>query len=300
MNIKWYSNKHDDKPTGVSSSYQIIEKFLGNDPDSKKASIYLIISEKLDINSFFSKLMTQVNIYKKFNLNIGILENEDISEIPILDKPTFFIGDQCHFDALLKIPTEKILISNRIYDGYSNIGYQRHLSEIPLKPSVSLGALNDQMDLAESLLRKADTIMFDLKAIRRNESGIQESGICGLSTIEACNLSRSAGLSKNQRLFFINTIGHQINNDQEEIISTILWYYLEGVLFRDIENEHKNSSIYFVENDLFDEPIKFIKGKSTGRWSFVHPYDGKVYPCTNQDYIEMSKGHVPDCIVSMV
>jgi len=300
MNIKWYSNNHDTDPQGLSPNYQMIENFLGNYPDSKEELIYFIIGDKLDRNSIFSKFIENVNIYRNFNIELGFASEENDPNFSIPVKPTFFIGNDAHFQSLVKMSGPKTIVSCVGNKDIETIGYQRHLSENCHSQSISLGELNQGIDKAESILRKAEIVLFDINAIKRQESFSSRSKVTGLTILESCTLARAIGMSPKNKVFFINVGNEDFNDQSQEVIALLLWYYLEGLTFNNLETEDTDSTTYLVENKHFDEPVKFSKGKITGRWSFVHPIDLKSYPCTEAEYHEFSKGALIESMVSLV
>jgi len=299
MNTQSNSNNYHDNPVGVASSCHLFEKFLVRYPGSQKNAINLILGEKVDRISLYSKLLDKLNIYENFDLNVHLLKDIMNSGASIEKGLSFIIASGKELDNFKKIDTQSLFISKHAISDRNNIGYQRHVCPIPTKPSVSLGEYKHSTDLADALIRKAQSIFFNLDVIRVQDSFSSQSNITGLNIYEACSISRSAGLSSGLQLFSINIGEGELTSGTEELVSLMFWYFLEGSMDQHIDDIPENNITYLVESDLSEEAVEFIKSKITGRWSFKHPEDGKLYPCTENDYNELIQGSIPDIILAL-
>jgi len=211
-----------------------------------------------------------------------------------MERESIFIGDQQYCKSFENLFNKKAcIISNRAEENKTFIGYQRHLNTHNNPHSIGLGEIKSDLSKAEALLRRAEGIFFNLDSIRRQESFVSESSVTGLNLHEACSLIRSAGMAMNNKLMLFNYGSEQLNKDRSEVISLLIWYYLEGLISQNIEKiEHNNNKLYMVSNPYFDKPVKFIQGNITGRWWYQHPETLYYVPCTEDDYLEMSKGRI--------
>jgi hypothetical protein len=268
-------------------------------PGSQKSTINLILSEKISKDSFFSNLMDKLNIYDNFDLNVFWLLDLSESINCIEEGVSFIIAYSQELDNFRALDSDYICISKKSNPDKHNIGYQRHLGTVPLRPSVSLGEYKQSGDLADALIRKSNTVIFNIDAIRRQDSFCKASDITGLDVYEACHLSRSAGLSTNLQLFCIDIGDDTLRDEREDLVSLMFWYFLEGRMHKYIDTKPENITTYLVQSDVSEDPIQFNKSKITNRWTFLHPIDNKPYPCTEQDYNDLIQGHIPDVILAL-
>lgn len=299
MSTQSSCNNHDDSPRELASSCHLFEKFLVRYPGSQKSTINLILSEKVDRIRLYSKLLDKLNIYEHFQLNVFSLKNIMNSVDSLESGVSFIITSGKELDSFEAIDSATLLISKYATADKHNIGYQRHLSHIPTKASVSLGEYKESNDLADALIRKTSTVLFDINAIRIQDSFSSRSEITGFDIYEACLISRSAGLSPGLELFCINIGDEDITAGTEDLLTLMFWYFLEGSKNQNIDNVPKNNITYLVQSDISDKAIEFTKSKITGRWSFRHPKDGKMYPCTEKDYNDLIQGDIPDIILAL-
>ncbi len=296
-----YSNTNNeiDSSSEPRLSCHLFEKFLVRYPGSQKESINLILGEKVVKDSFYSKLCDKLNIYEKFNLSVHSLTSVSESVSCIESGVSFIIASCKELDNFKNIDNDPIYISKKSITTRHNIGYQRHLGAVPVKPSVSLGEYKQSSELADALIRKSDTVFFNIDAVRKQDSFSNTSDITGFDIYEACTISRSAGLSSGLQLFCMNMGEEALEGDREEFISLMFWYFLEGCLHKNIDTKPENNTTYLVQSELSEDPIQFTKSKITKRWSFVHPIDNKTYPCTEEDYNDLIQGQIPDIILAI-
>ena len=293
------THSHDDSSIELGHSCHLFEKFLVRYPGSQKESINLILGEKIIKDSFFSNLLDKLNIYEKFDLKVYSLLNITESDSYIDEGVSYIIASGKELDSFKTIDQDSVCISKKAISDRHNIGYQRHLGPIPIKSSVSLGEYKQSSDLADALIRKSNTVFFNINAVRKQDSFCNTSDITGFDVYEACNLSRSAGLSAGLQLFCMNIGQEVLQGDKEDFVSLMFWYFLEGCMHKDIDSKPENTTTYLVQSDISENPIQFTKSKITKRWSFIHPVDNKTYPCTEQDYNDLIQGQIPDIILAL-
>ena len=299
MSTQNSSNNRDGNPKELASSCHLFEKFLVRYPGSQKNTINLYFSEKVDRNELYSKLLDKLNIYENFNFNVFSVENSMNARAATKNGVNFIIASCKELVILEEYNAHALYISKYADPHKHNIGYQRHLCPIPAKPSVSLGEYKHSKDLADTLIRKTDNLLFDINAVRIQDSFSSRSDITGLDIYEACSISRSAGLSSDLQSFCINIGDEDLAGGTEDLITLMLWYFIEGRMNQDIDTLPENNITYLVQSDISDKAIEFTKSIITGRWSFKHPNDGKVYPCTEKDYNDLIQGDIPDIILAL-
>lgn len=205
-----------------------------------------------------------------------------------------------------KIITDK---PNNLFN-FSNIGYQSYFTaqeEIDLMERLffeayRLGDITANLTLAEPVLRDADLVSLDVRAVRAAEMGLHPNfSPNGFTGREICALARYAGLSDRVSLFGV----YEAENASQtfQMIAQIVWYFIEGVNFRikeypDPQNE--DFIRFTVPTDL--EALVFYKSGVTARWWVEVPSMFSEHtkinfqtllPCTEEDYIEACRQNIP-------
>lgn len=206
-----------------------------------------------------------------------------------------------------KIITDK---PNNLHN-FSNLGYQTYFNaqeEIDLMErlffdSYRLGEITSDLTLAEPVLRNANLVSIDMRAIRAGEVGMT-SGFSpnGFNGREICALARYAGLSDQVSLFGI----YEIENTSlsHQLVAQIIWYFIEGLGFRVKEVPSSNNedfTKFTVPTDT--EELVFYKSHVTERWwvevPTILPDHTKsksvtLLPCTEQDYFDACNQNIPE------
>ncbi|WP_299129816.1 formimidoylglutamase [uncultured Winogradskyella sp.] len=197
---------------------------------------------------------------------------------------------------------------------YSTIGYQTYFNsqeEIDLMEKLyfegyRLGEVSSDINAVEPLLRDANIVSIDLKSIRASEvSANQKYSPNGFSGKEICAISRYAGISNKVSSFGIYEY-HSSKNDNETamLIAQIIWYFIEGVNCRVLDDDFTNDSYYQKYNVLVeDDELIFYKSLKTGRWWIEIPFLPDVnnklkkhtlLPCMHLDYVRAIEGEIPE------
>jgi hypothetical protein len=294
------SNYRDAIRSGLTSKCQIIEKFLVRYPGSREESINLIFGEKLDRIRVYSKFFSKKSIIDNFDVRAFTFNNKGEDHLEEFGQGiTVIIAYSQEIEKFRQLDDQSIVISKQAMTERHSIAYQRHLCDIPNKPSVSLGEYKASKELADTIIRKSNTVFYNIDAIRVQDSFHNESSITGLDIYEACSLARSIGLSNNIKLFCIDIGSEDIHENTVEAVSLLLWYFFEGRTNSSIDTKPENSTTYLVDSEMFDKEVTFWQSKITGRWSFRHPIDNDIYPCTENDYIDLVQGQVPDILLTL-
>lgn len=159
-----------------------------------------------------------------------------------------------------------------------------------------VGAVTENIEEMEPVLRNSHMVSFDISAIKHSDAPANKNCPNGLSGIEACMLTRFAGMSK-----LTNTVGfygYRPHEDVEDLtasqISQMIWYFIDGksrckqeaaLSERNSFNEYHTA---FAELDTV-----FLQSKRTNRWWMQMP-DKTFIACSHKDYLRASYNEIPE------
>lgn len=197
---------------------------------------------------------------------------------------------------------------------YSNLGYQTFLNnqdEIDLMiklyfDAFRLGTVTDDISAVEPVLRDADIVSVDLRAVQAESLGHMHPAMAnGFNSREICAIARYAGLSDRVSAFGIfEYIVRAKSTSADMLIAQLIWYFIEGVNFRvdeQVGERQKTFLHYAVPVD--DEVLSFYKSTKTGRWWIEIPFLQNIntklkrhtlLPCTHQDYVNACNQEIPE------
>jgi formiminoglutamase len=159
-----------------------------------------------------------------------------------------------------------------------------------------LGNVLDNIIEMEPVIRNSHLLSFDIAAIKHSDAPANKNCPNGLTGIEACTLTRYAGMSEN--LNSIGFYGYNPSDDVSEItaiqIAQMCWYFIDG-------QHRKNQESSLEDRDNFNEyhtafaevETIFLQSKRTNRWWMQMP-DGKFIPCSYNDYLVAGKNDFPE------
>lgn len=196
---------------------------------------------------------------------------------------------------------------------YSNIGYQTYFNsqdELDLLEKLyfeayRLGEVSNSIQLVEPILRDADIVSIDLSSIKRADAPANNNATPnGFTGTEICAISRYAGISDKVTSFGIYEYNPKLdsNNQTAQLISQMIWYFIEGVNYR--ANDYPfglkdNYKKYIVP--IEDQVLNFHKSNKSGRWWMeINLNENNKFkrhaliPCTYQDYISATNQEIPD------
>jgi hypothetical protein len=89
------------------------------------------------------------------------------------------------------------------------------------------------------------------------------------------------------------------NNLTVKLAAQIIWYFLEGFVYRDNKNPDSmgNSKMYKVEVENVDKPIVFYKNTVTNLWWMEIETVEKVkfcFACSEKEYELASNNEIPE------
>lgn len=173
-----------------------------------------------------------------------------------------------------------------------------------------LGKLKNQLDVAESIIRDAEYVEFNINAIKYSDlTSNKLAPITGLTIEEACQLMKYIGLANN--LKFLNIHGYDPNLDQDgkigECIAMMLWYFIEGRESRTEYFEGLNKTDfqeYLVQPSHLPISLKFFKHNISGQWWVKLPeeLDEKelVLACSKRDYFQACNDEVSERLMQAI
>ena len=197
---------------------------------------------------------------------------------------------------------------------YSTLGYQTYFNsqeEIDLMQKLyfeayRLGELSNNIQNVEPVLRDANIVTLDLKSVRSSEvSSKQKFSPNGFSGKEICAISRYAGISNKVSSFGVYEYIPSVEDEATEmLIAQVIWYFIEGVNCRVMDSNFYNTADFQKYTVLVDEKeLIFLKSLKSSRWWVEIPFlqnsnnkleDHSLLPCMHQDYVDASKGVVPE------
>ncbi len=169
-----------------------------------------------------------------------------------------------------------------------------------------LGELSNNIRYVEPVLRDANIVTLDLKSIRSSEvSSKQKFSPNGFSGKEICAISRYAGISNKVSSFGIYEYIPSVEDEATEmLIAQILWYFIEGVNCRVMDSNFYNEDDFQKYTVLIDDQeLVFLKSVKSSRWWVEIPFlqnsnnkleEHSLLPCMHQDYVDASKGVIPE------
>jgi arginase family enzyme len=200
---------------------------------------------------------------------------------------------------------------------YSNLGHQRYLTDKALLDltskmyfdAIRLGEIQQDLSIAEPVLRNADLISFDLSAIRYSEfMSSNKSSPNGFFGHEAAQLCKYAGMSEKLTCigFYEFNASMEDNGQSSKLTAQLIWCFIDGFHARrgdyPIASLGEYEKFIVLLTDSGDELV-FYKSHLTNRWWLEVAYPAgieekyernHVVPCTYSDYLAASQQEMPD------
>ena len=189
---------------------------------------------------------------------------------------------------------------------YANIGFQSYMNspesvnmmESLFFETYRVGLLLRNLEEVEPIVRNADMVSLDISAVRRPDApGCPHNSSNGFYGEEICQIAKFVGLSDKLSSFGIYEYDPTLdfNNQTSQLIAHILWYFVEGFLFRQSEGHFKNKGDYRQFNISVTgalEEMVFFNSKKSDRWWVIVPMYQKgkdqvqnyYLPCSRRDY----------------
>ncbi|MBJ6119871.1 formimidoylglutamase [Pontibacter sp. BT310] len=192
------------------------------------------------------------------------------------------------------------------------IGYQSYLVESEVMATLEkmhfeayrVGEVHRNVQEMEPVVRLADLLTIDVAAIRHQDApGYEPANPFGLTGEEACQLCWYAGLNDNLTSLGIYEYNPEL--DERELtamtVATMIWYFIEGFYHRknEISFNSKQFTKYAVAFNDNPDKMVFYKSKQSEKWwleveSLTEGKTTRVVPCSYEDYLQATKGEVPN------
>ena len=196
---------------------------------------------------------------------------------------------------------------------FCNIGYQTYFNsqdEIDLLESLyfdayRLGEVLNEIQIVEPILRDADIVSIDLSSVKNADAPANNNASPnGLSGTDICSIARYAGISDKVSSFGIFEYNPILDtkNQTAQLISQMIWYFIEGVNFRanDYPFGLKDQYKKFIV-PIEDQVLNFYKSNKSSRWWMEIQISNNnkfkrhaLIPCTYQDYVSASNQEIPE------
>ncbi len=206
---------------------------------------------------------------------------------------------------------------NYLFD-HVTLGYQTYFCHRNLLQLIDdlqfdafrLGDIQRNLEKAEPIIRRADTISVDLSAVRQSDAPAQASpSPHGFYGEELCQMARYAGMSDKLTSigFYELNPSFDSNHQTAHMVAHALWYFIEGVYFRRDDAPYRDTAYYqrycvTLSDDNLE--VMFYKSKKSDRWWMEVP-DHKnqkdpryirqlLIPCSYDDYLEALQNKLPE------
>ncbi len=159
-----------------------------------------------------------------------------------------------------------------------------------------VGAVTEHIEEMEPVFRNTHMLSVDISAIKHSDSPANKRCPNGLTGIEACMLTRYAGMSN--QLSTMGIYGYRPQDDADDLtamqIAQMLWYFIDGKSRckqeADLKQRHDFNEFHTTFTEL--ETI-FLQSKKTNRWWMQMP-DKKFIACSYLDYVKASNNEIPE------
>lgn len=199
---------------------------------------------------------------------------------------------------------------------YANVGYQTYMNS-PEKinfmaqlnfETFRVGTMRQDMEEVEPIVRNAEMMSIDISAVRRPDAPGNPLGSAnGFYGEEICQIARYAGVSDKLSSFGVYEYDPTLDNafQTAQLISHIIWYFVEGYTRRQDDILFKDKSLYTrhtVAVSESNDELVFYCSKKTGRWWVVVPVinikkdiEKKYFlPCSRKDYEMACADRIPE------
>lgn len=208
-----------------------------------------------------------------------------------------------------RLPAESFLMEMftgepNILKHYNHIGFQSYFVHPRMLETIDklrfdcfrLGTVQADLDEMEPVMRNSHMLSFDISAVKYSDAPANKDCPNGFTGVEACTLTRFAGMSANMRS--AGFYGYVPSKDDSDLtarqISQMIWYFVDGrhrlKMESPLDERHQFNEFhtFFAEVDTV-----FLQSKRTNRWWMQMP-DGNFIACSQNDYITAGKNELPE------
>lgn len=200
---------------------------------------------------------------------------------------------------------------------FSSVGFQSYFVDPDIEAIMErmhfdayrLGAVRNDIEEMEPIVRNADILSFDVNTIKGTDfSGYGLPNPNGFTSDEICRISRYAGLSDKLSSFGLYNYNPVKDPDGNGamLLAQMLWYFLEGYKERKGDYPVASKSKYTKYHVAMEEEaheLTFYKSGFSGRWWMEVPFPSdlkskyvrhQMVPCSYKDYELALQGEIPD------
>ncbi|MBN1251519.1 MAG: formimidoylglutamase [Bacteroidales bacterium] len=208
----------------------------------------------------------------------------------------------------------QIILNNRdTLFNFTNLGYQSYYTnkeEITFLnklnfDTVRLGKLRFDLKEAEPIIRDADLLSIDISSIKQSDAPAHfMPSTNGFYGEEVCQLAKYAGLSDKLSSFGIYDINPDFDNNNQTInlAAQIIWYFIDALTTRKINNPKINPNEYtkFIVNfEKNNKNIIFYKNNFDNRWWMEigilnNSIEKYIIACSYEDYKLACSQEIPE------
>ncbi|GHT16928.1 hypothetical protein AGMMS4956_20160 [Bacteroidia bacterium] len=194
----------------------------------------------------------------------------------------------------------------------SVLGYQNYLTnpddvrtlDKNYCETVRLGALRDNLQQAEPVLRDATLLCAAVSALRQSDAPAAMPAMPnGFYTEEMCRMLRFASFSSELKAFFMG--GMNLSNDRQQqtanLLAQLVWHVIEGIAYRIQEHPAENKKKFRrvqVEMGTREQRLIFYQSKVSHRWWMEIPTNDSavkhIIACQATDYEQARQMELPD------
>lgn len=205
---------------------------------------------------------------------------------------------------------------NFLFD-YVNLGYQTYfvgqemvdLMEELKFSTHRLGELQQNLELAEPLMRYSDVVAVDVSAVRQSDApGSASPSPHGFYGEQLCQMARYAGMSDKTSTFgLFGLIPERDHNGQTaHMMAHAAWFFIEGFCYRQGDFPTRDPQSYkrfSVQMEGSGTEIVFFKSLKSDRWWMQIPCEDPdrrqrylqhtLIPCSYADYEHAMQNEIP-------
>lgn len=201
---------------------------------------------------------------------------------------------------------EKFIFSNIAHQAYFIADEQMDIMEREYMESIRLGAIRDNLRLAEPLVRDSDFMSVDMNVVRHSDApGVSIPSPNGLFGDELCTLTRYAGLSEKIKVcgIFECSPSRDLNQQTSHLAAQSIWYFIEGLSHRVKENPvetPEHTTKFIITMNEADQELIFHKSNISERWWIEIPVKNPTtkhnffVSCSYEDYQQACNHEIPD------
>jgi arginase family enzyme len=187
---------------------------------------------------------------------------------------------------------------------YNHIGFQSYYVHPRMLETMDklrfdcfrVGLVNEKIEEMEPVIRNTNLLSLDVSAIKYSDAPASQYSANGLSGVDACTLTRYAGMSN--QLSSLGIYGYQPFKDVNELtakqIAQMIWYFMDGKnRARDEPTIEDRENFNEFHTAFAEVESIFLQSKISNRWWMQLP-NKKFIACSFNDYMIASHNDIPE------